>query len=61
MRVEFIKAHRRKTRRWSVGEKAVLDGWLIESEGLLKNGIVKEYTGQWPPKGKKKINLKDLK
>lgn len=59
MKVIFIRSHKRRIWKWVVGNVADLDTWLATE--LIEQGIAKEYTGQWPPRGKTKINLKDLK
>lgn len=59
MKVIFIKAHKRKHRKFVVGNLADFEMWLATE--LMKDGIVKAYNGHWPPQHKIKINLKDLK
>lgn len=58
MRVIFIRSNVMRGLKWVVGNCADMDTWLAED--LMSKGIVKKYTGVWPPKRKTKINLKDL-
>jgi hypothetical protein len=34
---------------------------LKEATDLIDRGLADQYTGEYPPRGKRKINLKDLK
>jgi hypothetical protein len=57
--VEFVKAYLMNGVRCKPGNKARMR--TEKAQELIKKKIVKEYTGEWPPKTKTKINLKDLK
>lgn len=59
MKVIFIKSHQRRWSKWVVGNVADFDKWLADE--LIEKQIAKEYKGPWPPTGKTKFNLKDLK
>lgn len=59
MRVIFLTAYKRKHSKYVVGSLADFEPWLANE--LMSKGIVKAYNGQWPPRKKTKINLKDLK
>jgi len=59
IRIIFIKACEFNKRKRVVGNITT----VIESkaEELFSKQLAREYTGEYPPKRKTKINLKDLK
>jgi hypothetical protein len=57
--IEFIKEYLMNGVRYKPGNKARMR--IEKAQELIKKKIIKEYTGEWPPKTKTKINLKDLK
>jgi hypothetical protein len=59
VKVEFIKAYNDNATRFKVGNKATMR--REKADELIRLKIVQEYSGEWPPKDKTKINLKDLK
>lgn len=59
IKVVFIKAHKLNGLQWYVGNKTNMRMELATE--LKEKKIIQEYSGEWPPKKKTKIKLKDLK
>jgi hypothetical protein len=59
IKVEFIKSHLLNGVKCIVGSKATMR--VEKASELIRLKIVREYTGEWPPKEKTKTQLKELK
>lgn len=59
IKIAFSKAHKMNGVLFKKGERAQVR--IEKGNELISKGVAKEYKGDWPPKGKTKINLKDLK
>lgn len=56
---EFIRSHKMNGVTYPVGCRLRMRTTLFEE--LKAKNVVREYTGEYPPKTKTKFNLKDLK
>jgi hypothetical protein len=58
-RIIFTRAYMFNRHQRYVGNITTVEDRIAEY--LIEKGVAKQYTGDYPPKNKTKINLKDLK
>ena len=59
MRVRLLKSQRTPHAKYGVG--TILNWSKGQAEKLILEGEAEKYTGPYPPKGKMRMNLRDLK
>jgi hypothetical protein len=59
MRVRLLRSHRTPHAMYAVG--TILNYSKGVAEKMIIDGNAEKYTGPYPPKGKMKMNLRDLK